>query len=113
MGDTTFSPAAGGRDRIAPTEHDSSFRKRDIRGEVHDENAWVMGGVAGHAGVFSTAPDVARFAACMLAGGAPILKPPALTLFTQREASPSGTSRALGWDTPSNDSQAGEYFGPR
>ena len=57
----------------------SAFRKRIIQGEVNDENAYVMGGVAGHAGVFAPATDVASFAECMLRSGAPILKPETVT----------------------------------
>jgi CubicO group peptidase (beta-lactamase class C family) len=90
----------------------STFRNKIIQGEVQDENAWVLGGIAGHAGLFSTAEDVARLAQCMLEGGAPILRPESVALFTRRESTPPGTSRALGWDTPSQPSQSGKYFGP-
>ncbi len=107
---TTFNPPVHSRHLIPPTAHDQSFRKRIIQGEVQDENASVPGGVAGHAGLFSTAEDVATFAQCMLNGGAPILRPETVTLFTRRESSPPGTSRALGWDTPSAPSQSGKYF---
>jgi CubicO group peptidase (beta-lactamase class C family) len=86
------------------------FRNRVIQGEVHDENASVMGGVAGHAGLFGPATDVAKFAECMLRGGDPILKPATIKLFSTREQLPSGTTRALGWDTPSSPSQSGKYF---
>jgi CubicO group peptidase (beta-lactamase class C family) len=96
-----------------PTEDDTAFRHRVIQGEVHDENAWVMGGVAGHAGCFGPARDVAAFAQLMLNGGAPLFKRHTVELFTQRQASPAGTSRALGWDTPSQPSQSGKYFSPR
>jgi CubicO group peptidase (beta-lactamase class C family) len=78
---------------------------------VQDENAFVLGGVAGHAGLFSTAEDLARFAHVMLSGGSPILRPETIELFTRREISPAGTSRALGWDTPSTPSQSGKHFG--
>jgi CubicO group peptidase (beta-lactamase class C family) len=98
---------------IPPTERDRSFRHRVVQGEVHDENAWVMGGVAGHAGCFGTAEAVAGFAECMLRRGAPLLQPHTVDLFTQRQASPAGTSRALGWDTPSTPSQSGKYFSRR
>lgn len=90
----------------------STFRKRIIQGEVQDENAYVLGGVAGHAGLFSTAEDLARFAHAILLGGAPIVRPETTALFTKRQNQPAGTSRALGWDTPSNPSQSGRYFGP-
>jgi CubicO group peptidase (beta-lactamase class C family) len=80
---------------------------------VQDENASILGGVAGHAGLFSTAEDLARFAHSMLHGGHPILRPETVALFTRRESTPPGTSRALGWDTPSSPSQSGKYFGRR
>ncbi|PYX07667.1 MAG: hypothetical protein DMG88_14070 [Acidobacteria bacterium] len=110
MGHTTFNPPAGWRVSIVPTADDRTFRRRVIQGEVQDENASVLGGVAGHAGVFSTAEDVAIFAHSMLNGGAPILRSETLAQFTRRELSPPGTSRALGWDTPSVPSQSGKYF---
>jgi serine-type D-Ala-D-Ala carboxypeptidase len=90
----------------------STFRNRIIQGEVQDENAFVLGGVAPHAGLFSTAEDLARFAQAMLEGGSPIIRPEAVALYTRCESAPSGTTRALGWDTPSNPSQSGKYFGP-
>jgi CubicO group peptidase (beta-lactamase class C family) len=73
----------------------------------------VLGGIAGHAGLFSTAGDLALFAHAMLNDGYPILRPETVRLFTQREEMPAGTSRALGWDTPSSPSQSGRHFGPR
>jgi serine-type D-Ala-D-Ala carboxypeptidase len=113
MTQTTFNPPAPSRAAIPPTADDQTFRHRVIQGEVQDENAGVLGGVAGHAGVFSSAADLAVFAHAMLSGGRPILRPETLALFTQRESSPAGTSRALGWDTPSSPSQSGKYFSPR
>ncbi len=112
MNDTGFNPPAAIRERIVPTADDRHFRNRIIQGEVQDENAGVLGGVAGHAGLFSNASDLAKFAHAMLSGGAPILRRETVDLFTRREAAPPGTSRALGWDTPSAPSQSGKYFGP-
>ena len=106
----SFNPPASLKPLIPPTADDQTFRKRIIQGEVYDENASVMGGVAPHAGLFSTASDVALFAHTLLAGGAPIVRPDTLSVFTRRETSPPGTSRALGWDTPSKPSQSGKYF---
>jgi CubicO group peptidase (beta-lactamase class C family) len=60
--------------------------------------------------VFATAGDVARFAHCILSGGAPILRRETIARFTGRETTPEGTSRALGWDTPSQPSQSGQHF---
>jgi CubicO group peptidase (beta-lactamase class C family) len=132
MSHTTFNPPKAWRDRIPPTANEcgadipvrsaadpatkpppSTFRGRIIQGEVQDENASVLGGVAGHAGVFSPAEDVAAFAHTMLNGGYPILRPDTVKLFARRESTPEGTSRALGWDTPSAPSQSGKYFSPR
>jgi len=110
MTHTAFNPPSAWRAFIAPTADDQTFRQRIIQGEVQDENAIAMGGVAGHAGVFATAEDIAIFAHAMLAGRRPILRPETLALFTRRESSPPGTSRALGWDTPSSPSQSGKYF---
>jgi CubicO group peptidase (beta-lactamase class C family) len=95
---------------VPPTLEAVDFRDRRICGQVNDENAWVMGGVAGHAGLFGTARDVDSFAQMMLRGGAPLFKSDTVKLFTIRETSPPGTSRALGWDTPSPPSQSGKYF---
>jgi CubicO group peptidase (beta-lactamase class C family) len=113
MSHTTFNPAKALRESIPPTADDHSFRHRIIQGEVQDENASVLGGVAGHAGVFSTTGDLALFAHAMLNDGYPILRPETVQLFTRRESTPTGTSRALGWDTPSTPSQSGKYFGAR
>jgi len=90
----------------------STFRRKIIQGEVQDENASVLGGVAAHAGLFSTAPDLAKFAHAMLNHAQPILRAETVALFARRESAPSGTTRALGWDTPSAPSQSGKYFSP-
>jgi CubicO group peptidase (beta-lactamase class C family) len=124
MSNTTFNPPRELRTKIPPTADErevdaspakprSTFRKRIIQGEVQDENAFVLGGAAGHAGLFSTAEDVACFAHVMLSGGGHILRPETIALFTRREGNPASTSRALGWDTPSSPSQSGTHFGPR
>jgi CubicO group peptidase (beta-lactamase class C family) len=113
MSRTCFNPPADWKSGIPPTEDDGNFRKKIIRGEVNDENAWLMGGVAGHAGLFAPATDITRFAECMLRGGSPILQPTTVELFTRREVLPAGTSRAMGWDTPSQPSSSGASFSPR
>ncbi len=110
MAHARFNSPAEWKPAIPPTEDDRTFRKRIVQGEVNDENAFVMGGVAGHAGVFAPAIDVAHFAACMLRGGAPILKPETVQLFTRRVDSPAGSSRGLGWDTPSPPASSGNHF---
>jgi CubicO group peptidase (beta-lactamase class C family) len=109
MSHTTFNPPAAWKSRILPTADDQTFRKRIIQGEVQDENASVLGGVAPHAGLFSTASDLANFAHSML-NGAPIIRQQTVAFFTRRQSSPPGTPRALGWDTPSGASQSGKYF---
>jgi CubicO group peptidase (beta-lactamase class C family) len=113
MANTTFNPARALKASIPPTDDDRTFRHRIIQGEVQDENASVLGGIAGHAGLFSTAEDLALFAHAMLNSGHPILRPATVELFSRRESAPEGTSRALGWDTPSAPSQSGKYFSPR
>jgi len=110
MTSTGFCPPPEWKSMIPPTVHDHTFRHRIVQGEVHDENASVMGGVSGHAGLFGSAIDLAMFANCMLTGGAPLLRRETIKLFTTREVLPAGTSRALGWDTPSQPSQSGRYF---
>jgi CubicO group peptidase (beta-lactamase class C family) len=116
MRDTRFNPPARLRSRIAPTENDP-WRGRVLRGEVHDENAAAMGGVSGHAGLFSTAADLVRFAQMMLRGGrAPagprggarprLLDSATIAAFTTVQ-NPALSGRALGWDTPTPGSSAG------
>jgi CubicO group peptidase (beta-lactamase class C family) len=107
---TCFCPPANWKQNIPPTEDDREFRRRIVQGEVQDENASVMKGVAGHAGLFAPASNVALFAETMLNAGSPIFRPETVALFTRREAAPVGTSRALGWDTPSSPSQSGRHF---
>ena len=113
MTNTTFNPPSELRAQIPPTENDQPFRARIVQGEVQDENASVLGGVAAHAGLFSTAEDIAKFAYAMLNFGRPILRPDTVSLFTRRESAPTATSRALGWDTPSSPSQSGKHFSPQ
>jgi len=112
MNDTHFRPDPALRDRIAPTEV-SSPRGYPIRGEVHDENAWALGGVAGHAGLFSTAADLSLFAQMMLNrgtyNGVRIVSDSAVARFTTRT---SGT-RALGWDTADGEGTAGIHMGEK
>jgi serine-type D-Ala-D-Ala carboxypeptidase len=112
MLETAFNPPTAWRTRILPTQDDQAFRKRIIQGEVQDENASVMDGVAPHAGLFAVAADVCSFACAMLNSGVPIVRPETLAVFSRRQTSPPDTSRALGWDTPSSPSQSGKYFSP-
>jgi serine-type D-Ala-D-Ala carboxypeptidase len=112
MTDTFFRPADSLTYRIAPTEI-APPRGYPLRGEVHDENAYALGGVAGHAGLFSTAADLSIFAQMMLNGGeyngVRILSDTTVALFTRRAA---GT-RALGWDTADGDGGSGKFLDSR
>jgi CubicO group peptidase (beta-lactamase class C family) len=130
MADTRYRPEATLLPRIAATEVDTRWRNELVWGRVHDENADAMGGVAGHAGLFSTAVDLSVFARMMLNGGvAPACVPgqtpgepcpvgraaerrlvdaDVLASFTSRYDETS--SRALGWDTPSERSSGGDYI---
>ncbi len=113
MGHTGFQPPPSSKDRIASTGR-SSWRDRVLVGEVHDDNAFAMGGVAPHAGLFSTGSDLASLAQTMLNGGVlegqRIVERSTVELFTRRADGIPGSDRALGWDTPSRDSTAGRYF---
>ncbi len=110
MNDTYFRPPAPLRNRIAPTEV-SPPRGYPLRGEVHDENAYALGGIAGHAGLFSSAADLSIFAQTLLNGGqyagVRIFADSTVRLFTHRAA---GT-RALGWDTCNNSGSCGSMMG--
>ena len=113
LGDLRFRPSAAWRSRTAPTEVDP-WRGRVLRGEVHDENAWALGGVAGHAGLFGTAPAVGRFARAVLetlAGRPRLVRPETLAQFVRR-GRVAGSSRALGWDTMLVTSSCGRSLSP-
>ena len=133
MRDTGFNPLAPGEippdsactagfrpdspllNRIAMTEFDTVYRHIHVHGIVHDENACALGGVAGHAGLFSSARDVAIFVQMLLNGGqyngVRLIQPTTVARWTARQSPHS--SRAIGWDTPSMRSSAGHYFSPR
>jgi serine-type D-Ala-D-Ala carboxypeptidase len=118
LASTRYRPTAPNRTAIPPTEDDTWFRNRVIQGEVQDENAAVLGGVAGHAGVFSNVPDLLRFAQAILdrgraAAGQQVFEPATLDLFATRSTTPDGKSRALGWEVPTPPSSSGQFFGPR
>ncbi len=111
MRDTRYRPPASLRPRIAPTEIDP-WRGRHLIGEVHDENAFALGQVSGHAGLFSTARDLERFARAYLNRGAlgsgRLAKAATIRQFTTA-ADTTFSSRALGWDTPGANSSAGHF----
>jgi CubicO group peptidase (beta-lactamase class C family) len=117
MLDTQFLPDTANvelRRRIAPTAIDTA-RGGLLQGIVHDGSAWAIGGVSGHAGLFSSAREIATFAQMLLDGGSyddvRLVAPTTLSRWPSRQAQAS--SRALGWDTPAPASSAGRYFSPR
>ena len=114
MRDTRYNPPTTWKPRIAPTETED-FRGGQVWGEVHDETAWVLGGVSGNAGLFSSARDLAVFMQMLLNGGTygetRILRSSTIARWTARQR--PDASRALGWDTPSLNSSAGRYFSSR
>jgi serine-type D-Ala-D-Ala carboxypeptidase len=122
---TGFRPPQAARPYIPPTEEDTAFRHRRIQGEVQDENAYVLKGVAGHAGLFSNVPDLLRFAGTILHVGTEssieaegegardaLFSQATVQEFVHRQG-PDGSSRALGWDTPSEKSSSGRHFSSR
>jgi CubicO group peptidase (beta-lactamase class C family) len=127
MGSTSYRPSADLLERIAPTEMDP-WRGRVLRGEVHDENAAIMDGVSGHAGLFSSADDLLTYAewlidqwhgeteehgqhhSAQIEAAAPIIHSSLVREFTSRQQLVPGSSRALGWDTPAEQSSAGHLL---
>ncbi len=112
---TRYQPPPSSRSLIPPTVDDTAFRHRVIQGEVHDENCFVLGGVSGHAGLFSNTLDVLLYASCLLSAGKTpegrqIFHPSTIELFASRQTPPAESSRALGWDTPSGESTSGHHF---
>lgn len=104
---TCFNPRDELHRSVAPTEFDP-WRGRLLQGEVHDENAALLGGVAGHAGLFSTVGDLARFAQAFLKRGRPLFRGQTVEEFTRRaNLTKEPSSRALGWDTPAPGSSSG------
>lgn len=117
MKDTGYNPSPDLLPRIPPTEKDDILRHALVRGVVHDENAYLMGGVSGHAGLFSSAGDLAAFAQMYLNGGIykkqRILSEETVHLFMQRQATPPDTTRALGWGTAAKGTFPGDLASPR
>lgn len=115
MTSTMFNPPKRLLARIAPTERDP-WRGRLVHGEVHDENAYFLGGVSGHAGLFSSAADLSRFARMYLQGGrldgARIVTPAAIDTFTHVQDS-ALSNRALGWEVPNGSNSAGHRLSAR
>lgn len=114
MTSTFFNPPASKMKRIVPTEY-SADEKGFIRGHVHDENSYSFGGVTGHAGLFSSAHDLAIFGQMMLNHGiygkTRIFKPGTIAYFTSPAEVIQGSSRCLGWDSPEGMASGGVYIG--
>jgi CubicO group peptidase (beta-lactamase class C family) len=121
-----FGPLGMSSTRFTPDTTNAALMRRitytaldtlrgQLHGTVHDPNAWALGGVSGHAGLFSTARDLAVFVQMLMNGGTyagvRIVKPTTVARWTSSQD--AGSSRALGWDTPSAVSSAGKYFSPR
>lgn len=102
-----YCPPPHLRPAIPPTEEDELFRQHRIQGEVQDEHAFLLHGAGGHAGLFSNVPDLLRFSQEVL--HPQLFQPETIELFAQRQP-PEGSSRALGWDTPSEESSSGHFF---
>lgn len=112
MNDTYYTPDSSKLKRIVPTEYNNQ-EKEFIKGHVHDENAYAFGGISGHAGLFSTAHDLAIFAQMMLNGGAygkiKLFDKSTFKLFTTTIDSISN-NRYYGWEKPSGKASGGVYL---
>ena len=86
MSSAAYCPPAEWRERIAPTANSESRPNAILRGEAHDENAYALGGVAGHAGLFGALDDLIRFARMILSGGRPLLSYYSIQLFLTPQA---------------------------
>ncbi len=116
MNSTSYRPPRTWKKRIAPTEQDP-WRGYVVHGEVHDENAFAMGGVAGHAGLFSSSRDLAVFAQMMLNRGLyqdrRFIRASTITQFTTAQNIAKGNNRGLGWGKPLADYWTGSVFSPQ
>ena len=116
MKSTFFNPPSNFKKLIAPTEDDKYFRNKLLKGDVHDENAYIMGGVSGHAGLFSNAEDISSYSKMMInqgyANGVRYFSKNIIKRFTEKSETILNSDYVLGWDTPSQNgkSSAGDYF---
>ena len=112
----TYNPILKGlpKEKIAPTEMDNHWRRRRIWGEAHDENAGGVGGIAGHAGLFATASDVARFGQAWLAGDGRLKISAELRESATQQHAAGQFRMGLGWMLPAfEDSSAGDLYSRR
>ena len=116
MKNSYFNPPVNILDVIPPTEIDNLYRNKIVKGFVHDENAFLMGGVSGHAGLFSNSYDIAKYAQTMINfgiyNGSRVFNSYSIKKTTKKQNTPYGSDYALGWDTPSirGNSSAGDFF---
>ena len=116
MNSTFFNPTTKYINNCAPTEYDKYFRKKILKGEVHDENAFLFEGVSGHAGLFSNSLDVLKIATMFknngIYKGSRFFNNQIIKDFSIRQYEKFNSDRAIGWDTPSQNgtSSAGDYF---
>ena len=116
MKNSYFNPPVNILDVIPPTEIDNLYRNKIVKGFVHDENAFLMGGVSGHAGLFSNSYDIAKYAQTMINfgiyNGSRVFNSYSIKKTTKKQNIPYGSDYALGWDTPSiiGNSSAGDFF---
>lgn len=110
MSSTLYCPPAELRASIPPTADRGNFRGRILQGEVHDGNCWRLGGVSGHAGLFSNVADTLRLADCLLHRGRNIFHPETVLKITTRQHMPPSSGWAMGWDTPTSPSSSGTLF---
>jgi len=110
MSSTLYRPPAELRASIPPTADKENFRGRILQGEVHDGNCWRLGGISGHAGLFSNVADTLRLADCLLHRACNIFRSETISRFTTRQQMPPSSGWALGWDTPTAPSSSGTLF---
>lgn len=114
MDETMYNPPDSLRPRIAPTEVDPR-RGGKLRGRVHDERAYYLGGISAHAGLFSSGRDLARFARMYLNGGAlgpvRLFRPQTVVAFTTVQDS-ALSNRAIGWEKPNGTNSGGHLMSP-
>ena len=110
MNSTLYCPPAELMPFIPPTSDAENFRHRVLQGEVHDGNCWMLGGVSGHAGVFSNVADVLSLADCLLHLGRNVFQANTVSMFTGRQRMPPNSGWALGWDSPTEPSSSGKFF---
>jgi CubicO group peptidase (beta-lactamase class C family) len=113
MDESMYNPPKALRANVAPTENNTTYRNRLLQGEVHDENAFAMGGVSGNAGLFSSVKDASIFSQMLLNGGIydykRILNRSTIQQFTTR-VEIGDSARTVGWDVPTPPNSSGGHL---